>query len=705
MKLRLRPLLLLSFLLTAIITAGFYSPSGGQERNRVLSQLIYDILSRSHYSPKVIDDHFSEVVFEEYLEDLDYGKRFFIQSDINALEIYRLQVDDELKNGSTGLFDLSVDLLKQRHQQARKLVGEILSQPMDYELEEFYEFDGEKRSFANDEAALKEVWRTYLKSRVLSRIHDRMSANEGSSDSLPPTEDSSTLSFEELEAKAREREKELQEDWFESMEEMRPEDWMGVYMNAITGYFDPHTEYFPPQQQEEFEIQMSGQFEGIGAQLKQEGEYVTIDKIISGSASWRQGELEPGDALLAVAQGEEEPVDVVGMKIRKVVKLIRGKKGTEVRLTVKKLDGSKKVIPIIRDVVELEATFVKSAIIEPTTAGDERIGYIKLPKFYVDFYNESNRNCADDMRKELEKLKAEGVDGIILDLRNNGGGSLEAVVDIVGLFIPSGPVVQVKAPNGKAKELKDSDPSVVYSGPLVVMVNEFSASASEIFAAAIQDYGRGIVVGSATTFGKGTVQNIYDLDRATRLSEVKPLGALKLTIQKYYRINGGTTQLKGVVPDLIFPDAYMDIDYGEKQQRHPMAYDEIDPADYRATKEWDKPYEAAIKQIEKRVRKEPVFDSIQMHAAYMKQQQEESLIPLRLTDYRMREKQKEEEAKVFRGLYKLPVQRRFNVGFSKEDLQGLEGMVQDIEDREKWHKALGRDLYLFWTAELMRAIG
>ena len=266
-------------------------------------------------------------------------------------------------------------------------------------------------------------------------------------------------------------------------------------------------------------------------------------------------------------------------------------------------------------------------------------------------------------------------------------------------------MVQVKAPNGKAKELKDSDPSVVYNGPLVVMVNEFSASASEIFAAAIQDYGRGIVVGSATTFGKGTVQNIYDLDRATRLAEVKPLGALKLTIQKYYRINGGTTQLKGVVPDLIFPDAYMNIDYGEKQQRHPMAYDEIDPADYKPTKEWDKSYESAVKQIEKRVRKEPVFDSILMHASYMKQQQEESLIPLQLTEYRLREKQKEEEAKVFRGLYKLPVQQQFNVGFCKEDLESLQGMQQDIEDREKWHKALGRDLYLFWTAELMRAVG
>lgn len=710
-----RPLLFVAFTLTAIITAGYYFPAEGQERNKVLINLIYGILTQSHYEPKEIDNAFSEVVFEEYLQDIDYGKRFLLNSDVEQLRQYATEIDNELKNGTTELFDLSMDLITKRQQQALVYCEEILSYPLDYQIDESYEFDGEKRKYAKSETELKEVWRQYLTSRVLGRLHDRLSdqekevkdgsnKNDEQADEAKLTEDTAEtriLSFEEIEVKARERELEWQRDWFENMQELRPEDWMGVYMNAITGYFDPHTEYFPPQQKEEFEIQMSGQFEGIGAQLSQKGEFVTIEKIISGSASWRQGELEPGDAILMVAQGVEEPVDVVGMKIRKVVKLIRGKKGTEVRLTVRKLDGSKKVIPIVRDVVELESTFVKSAVIEPREGEDgKRIGYIRLPKFYVDFYQKSNRNCAEDMERELEKLKAEGVEGVILDLRGNGGGSLEAVVDIVGLFIPEGPVVQVRTSNNRMRTLEDEDNDVVYDGPLVVMVNEFSASASEIFAAAIQDYGRGIVVGSNATFGKGTVQNVYNLDRATRQSSVKPLGALKLTIQKYYRINGGTTQLKGVIPDLILPDSYMHIDYGEKQQRHPMAYDEIDPADYDEADEWEDEYDKATKEIAKLIKDEAVFDSINIHAEYMKEQQDASLIPLQLEAYREREHVKEEKAKQFRKLYRLDESLRFPVHFVKGDKEAMTD-EESIKEREKWHERLGKDFYLYWAVELM----
>lgn len=702
MKLNWRPFLLLTFVCTALIAAGFYWPANDQERNKVLLNIVYDILSKSHYEPKDIDDDFSEVVFAEYLEDLDYGKRFFLKADVEKFEKYSSSIDDELKAGTTVLFDSSVAKVILRHGQAQDIVDELLNEPFDYTIDESFEFDGEKREYAESKEELRDIWRKYLKSRVLSRVHDRLSNQENLSDSAKEVEE--ILSFEELETKAREREKELQDDWFEAMSEMRKEDWMGVYMNAITGFFDPHTEYFPPQQKEEFEIAMSGQFEGIGAQLKQDGEYVTIEKIMSGSASWRQGELEPGDAILQVAQADGEPVDVVGMKIRKVVKLIRGKKGTEVRLTVRKLDGSKQVIPIIRDVVELESTFAKSAIIEPENEGDKKIGYIKLPKFYVDFYNESNRNCADDMRMEIEKLKEDNIDGLILDLRNNGGGSLEAVVDIVGLFIPSGPVVQVKTSSGQSKQLRDKDPKVVYDGPLIVMVNEFSASASEIFAAAIQDYGRGIIVGSQTTFGKGTVQNVYNLDRATMNRDVKPLGALKLTIQKYYRIDGGTTQLKGVEPDLVFPDAYMDIEYGEKQQRHPMAYDEIEPANYKMANDWVDSYEKAVKTVAKEVKKEAVFDSIRMHASYMKSQQEDSRIPLSLEAYRERENQKEDEAKKYRNLYKLKKDERFEVVFNSKDSKSFESLEQDRKDREKWHTNLGKDLYLSWSRELIYAL-
>lgn len=686
-------LLLLSC--SVLLIAARFPPSDPDERNRVLISLINNILSSRHYDPKALDDSFSETVFDEYMEDLDFGKRFLLASDVEALAYYSSRIDEEMVMSGTELFDSSTAVLIKRQKQAESWVNEWLSAPFDYEKGEFFEFDGSKRSYAKSQSELKEVWRKYLKSRVLSRVYERLSAQE--------KDTADQRSFEEIEQKARSRELELQKDWFESMRDMREEDWMGVYMNAITGYFDPHTEYFPPQQKEEFEIQMSGQFEGIGAQLKQGGEFVTIEKIISGSASWRQGELEPGDKIVKVAQGDQEPVDVVGMKLRKVVKLIRGPKGTEVRLTVRKLDGTNQVIPIVRDVVELEATFAKSAVIGPRDGNDRKMGYIRLPKFYVDFYNENNRNCAEDVRAEIEKLKKDSIEGLILDLRNNGGGSLDAVVKIVGLFIPKGPVVQVKTADGRKKVLRDSDPDVAYDGPLVVMVNEFSASASEICAAALQDYGRAVIVGSETTFGKGTVQNIYNLDRATMNARVKPLGALKITIQKYYRIDGGTTQLKGVEPDLVMPDAYMDLEFGEKKQRHPMSYDEIGSARFDRSDKWSRKYRKAVKVLGEQMQEEAVFDSIRMHAAYRKRQQDLSWIPLDLDAYSQQEQDRREEAKKFKGLYRLNASDRFEVGFNAVD-DALITEEKDREDREKWHENLGKDLYLYWSSELISTL-
>ena len=692
------PLFIVSLLcITAVIAAGLYLPTAQKEKNKVLVSVVYDYLNNAHFRPRELNDEFSQIVFKEYIEDLDFGKRFLLKGDIDKLKKFEKKIDDQIKAGEIDLFEASTEVVLQRRQEARTYVKDILSVPFELEKKESYESDAEKREFAKTTTELKDEWRKYLKSRVVGRVYDQLEEQQKRQEDQDSTLVIKTLA--EIEEESRKKELELHEEWFSELEEMREDDWIAIYLNAITGYYDPHTEYFPPEQKEAFEVEMTGQFEGIGAQLLQKGEFITIDKVISGSASWRQGELEVGDAILKVAQGDEEPVDVVGMPVRKAVKLIRGKKGSEVRLTVRKLDGTKKVVPIIRDIVELEATFVKSAIIEED---GKKIGYIRLPKFYVDFYDDTNRNCAEDTRKELEKLKKENVDGVILDLRNNGGGSLQAVVDIVGLFIDEGPVVQVKSSVEETKILSDRDGKVTYEGPLVVMVNEFSASASEIFAAAIQDYDRGVVVGSKTTFGKGTVQNILSLDRAVRNPSLKPMGALKLTIQKYYRIDGGTTQLKGVIPELILPDAYMDIEYGEKDQRHPLEYDEIAPAKFDKADKWAAKYNKAIGQIKTELASYTLLDSIRMHASFMAEIREETEIDLDLSSYTLMQKERDIKSKAFRNMYKM--KQPFPVGFIAADLEEVTADPDKKKELEQWHKNLAKDVYLYWAKELVQAI-
>ncbi len=692
------PLFLLVFSSVALLLS--WRPfSEVKPRSEVLQQMVYSLLNTTHIEPKKVDDVFSEAVFDAYLEDLDANKRFFTQADLKLLSKYRKKIDDEFVKGESEFFELSRSILTMRTRQAKNMYVDLLSKPFDLESGGLFETDPERRAYCTDSVDLYAYWGDYLKERVLRRVYDRLEEQAKPENQSDP--DFAAKPLEQIEREAREKELELHNDWFADMDDFDSIDWMGIYLNAITGYYDPHTEYFPPQRKEAFEIEMTGQFEGIGAQLSQEGDFIKVEKIITGSASWRQGELEEGDVILKVAQGDQEAVDVVGMRINKAIKLIRGKKGTEVRLTVKKLDGSKKVIPIVRDVVELESTFARSAVIE----GDRKVGYLRLPRFYVDFYQDRNRSCADDVRKELEKLKAEGVESIVFDLRNNGGGSLDAVVDIVGLFIPTGPVVQVKAPGKAAKLLIDRDPAVVYDGPLVVMVNEFSASASEIFAAAIQDYDRGLVIGSPTTFGKGTVQNVVDLDR-NKLgfsdgSAQAPLGALKLTIQKYYRVNGGTTQLKGVLSDVVLPDAYMYIDYGEKEERHPLGYDQITPATFTPSAGWKSRHQKAGKELSKRVDADPVFDTIQMHAQYLKDARSRTAVPLSLAEYTAYERAREAERKRFKDLYKMssPFDRVTYLSGESAKLDKAK-----LEESDKWHKALSEDLYLYWARELSLAI-
>ena len=367
------------------------------------------------------------------------------------------------------------------------------------------------------------------------------------------------------------------DDYFSFVKDLDREDWFSIYLNVIAERFDPHTSYFAPEEKEKFDVSMSGKFFGIGARLQKKNDYVEITELISGGPAWRNKELEAGDLILKVAQGNGQPVDIGGMKLDEVVKKIKGPKGTEVRLTVKKVDGSVKVIKIVREEVEIEETYAKSSVVNKD---GNLFGVIYLPKFYIDFENKDSRDAAKDVALEVDRLKKQGVQGIALDLRDNGGGSLKTVIDIAGLFIEKGPVVQVKSA-GKSKEvLSDTDSKIQWDGPLVIMINNFSASASEILAAAIQDYNRGIIIGSTQSYGKGTVQNVIDLNQFVRNNSMGDLGAFKMTTQKFYRINGGSTQLKGVSSDDVMPDKYSYIKIGERDADNAMPWDKIDPAPY-----------------------------------------------------------------------------------------------------------------------------
>lgn len=681
---------LIPIVLGAMVFVGFKNHFAVDEhkRDKVILELIYQVITRSHFAPKDINDDFSSEVFDGFIESMDYNKRFLLAKDISELEQYRFKLDEHIKQSNLEFFEAGYEIIQKRMKNSQVFYEEILSKPFSFDGAASIETDPEKLAFAKDEKALRARWEAYLKFRVLNRVYDELDAAENGDSTEAATQ---PKSFAEIEKEAREKELETHREWFKNMADLERIDWVGMYMNAITNTFDPHTEYFPPQRQEDFEIEMSGQLEGIGAQLAQRGDFITVEKIVSGSASWRQGELEEGDKIIAVAQDKAEPVDVVGMSIRKAVKLIRGKKGTAVVLTVRKKDNTKRDIRIIRDIVELEATFAKSAVMG---TGNDKIGLIRLPKFYVDFYDQSNRNCADDVRDEVLKLKAEGVKGIVLDLRGNGGGSLQAVVDIVGHFVDKGPVVQVKTAGQPAKVLASSPSKPVWDGPLVVMVNQFSASASEIFAAAIQDYNRGIIIGSKSTFGKGTVQNVFDMDRAVNWSynDLKPLGAMKVTIQKYYRINGGTPQLKGVEPDIILPDNYNYIPFGEREQKNALPYNEIAPATYKIWPNMGMRFQSAVALSNQRVAQNNRFKQIDAYAKWLKENRDRSEMSLNYDTYAAYQKELKAKADAFKKLGEADEQ----LPIALLTAQKTEAASDSLKAKEynQWHKVLEKDLYV-----------
>lgn len=538
----------------------------------------------NHFSGKNLDDNLSRAAFQLYVKQLDYQKRLLLAAEVDQLEVFADKIDDEVQSGRIVLAPQAFQLLSNSLERAEKLVEKALAAPFDFTVAERYETDPEKLEFCVTEAELAERWRTDLKYRTLTRYLNLLEDAEVKD----PLKASADLQ-QEKELEAREKVRKQYHQYFERLKKETLKEHYDRYLNAFARAFDPHTTYMAPQSKEDFDIGMRGSLEGIGATLREEDGYTKVVKVIPGSAADRQGQLQADDVILAVGQDDDEPVEVTDMRLRDTVALIRGKKGTEVRLTIRRPGIKNLVIPIVRDVVIIEESFVKSTMVTDPDTGN-RYGYIKVPSFYRDFESTRNggkgRNSTDDVREAIEAFDVKQMTGLILDLRNNGGGALTDAVGIAGLFIGEGPVVQVRNGDGGSKVLRNYSKEVAYHGPLVVMVNQFSASASEIVAGALQDYGRAVIVGSEHTHGKGTVQVIMDLDDNLTLRNMRqymPLGALKITTQKFYRVSGDSTQYRGVVPDIILPDRSQYNEYGERYLDYSLPWDRIEEVEH---KEW-----------------------------------------------------------------------------------------------------------------------
>ena len=666
-------------------------------REMVLGNILKGALENMHLSNKQIDNTLSENAFKVYLERLDFGKQFLLQSDVKSLSNSKREFDDMLISGDLKILDDSSELLNKRIGQIEKHVEALLTKPMDYTKKDVIETDPKKRIFPANEKELFAHWDRLMKYEVMSRIVDMKEEQNGlatdeKGNKKKPTTDKK-LSEVEIEKDARSKVLKSYKKIFARLVNEKRSDKLDKFYNAITKVFDPHTNYLVPEEKEDFDIDMSGKLEGIGAILREDNAYIKVEKIVPGSASWKTKEVEAEDVILKVGQGKEEPIDVVDMSLRDAVKLIRGKKGTEVRLTLKKPNGLIKVVPIIRDVVEIDESYVKGTILE-LAPNKTKIGYINVPKFYRDFNDRAGRNVTDDTRKEIVRMNKEGVAGIIVDLRNNGGGALEDARMISGLFIEKGPIVQVKAHTGAVDILTDTDSTIDFQKPTIVLINRFSASASEIVAAALQDYGRAVIVGGEFSHGKGTVQAVVDLDGyvSPMAKSYSPLGALKITIQKFYRVNGSSTQYKGVTPDIILPDQFSHLESGEKFLDYSIPWGEVKAVKYD---KWKNKFDLKALRANSllRVKKDPKFGHLNDTMKWYKDQKAKTKRSLALVDFEKERKEIREKTDIFK-------KELENQSLAVVDMSGLKDKAHQ-EKFEDFAKSLRKDAVIEESVHIM----
>lgn len=678
-------LFLAAGLIVAFNTFGWGRPPAGKYE-KILHN-VGDMLKEIHYSPKKIDDEFSKSIFKKFLSDryVDEYKNILLQSDIQQLKKFETKLDDEILGANVMFVPAVSEIVKKRLPEAAALYKEILSKPFDFTKDETANLNPDEYDFPKNEAERKENWRKRLKYLVLDRYADLLENREKNKG----TEGFVVKTDAELEKEARDRVMKIMDRMFDRLTvKVTDDDRFNNYVNIITESMDPHSTFFPPVDKRYFDEQMSGKFYGIGASLREEEGNIKIATLLAGSPAWKSGQVQVGDIVLKVAQGSAEPVELTGFVTEDAVKIIRGEKGTEVRLTLKKADGSVKVVSLIRDEIVQDETFARSAVVN-TPKG--KIGFIYLPEFYANFEDPKGARCSDDVRKEVIKLKEQKVDGIVIDLRNNGGGSLYDVVQMVGLFIEGGPIVQVKDRDGKPQVYYDRDKSVLYDGPLAVMVNEFSASASEIFAAAIQDYNRGVVIGSSSTYGKGTVQRNIGLDKIVGFIESNSdLGTIKLTLQKFYRINGGSTQKRGVSSDIHLPDIYEFSKFREKDNPEALPWDEIQRAEYNNWK-----YSLDLGPIKKasneRLSVNNAFNTIHKNAQWIAAQNDK-VVTLNLKKYQEEQRLIKASVKEIEKSAKLA--NELDVVALDDDIKKYEYDNGKLERFKDWIKRLRSDIYL-----------
>ena len=643
-------------------------------KDKLLIEIVKYVVEKGHYNKIEINDGVSEKIFSSFINQFDSQKRFFLKSDIKNFEKYKFMLDDQIKNYDLTFFNLVYETSKLRFEEIKKYYKEIIANPFDFTSKETLDLDFENKDYSKNKNEVKQRWRKQLKFSTLDIALLKLG------DSLDFIDD---RVYNESLAIVKKN----TEDFFEFYKDMDRDDWFSSYINSFLNQLDPHTFYFQPDDKDRFDINISGKFNGIGARLTKTEGTIKIVEIIIGGPIWKDKLLDVGDIILKVSQEGEEPVDVVGVKLDDAIKLIKGPAKSFVTLTIKKMDGSIQDVKIMRDVVELEEVYAKSTLIDKENVN---YGYISLPKFYVDFSDYKNRNSAEDVKNHIIKLKNNGMQGLILDLRNNGGGSLQTVVDMTGLFIEKGPVVQVKSIGNRKQVLYDRNPEIVWDGPLVVLINEMSASASEILAAALQDYKRAVIIGSEKSFGKGTVQNIIDLNKFISNSNFD-MGAIKITTDKFYRINGESVQLEGVKSDVIIPDSYMYIFNGERDEKNPLQWDKIDAAYYT---KWNgfQNINFITSNAQSRINSNNYHKLISKRAEWIKEQRDNKIIPLNFSSYKDYTESTIKKNKLFESIS--DYSNNLNFKLLKTEKEFIMSNKELLSNRNRWHKNLKRDIFI-----------